>query len=1103
MRKLLLFTSALLCAASMWAQDPVVEGPWTQIAMKSHSCSNDVWPSIMFANLDNDKWLESTIKFWQDDDGVGYTINGKSTAHQKMAIFSTYKKEVELPSYASVKLTWKYQLRSKSTEHHSATCLYALQGTENDINMLSVDFSNHHDSQTGKEYLLDSYVNREQDGKTKKASEKTKDFVFDNLGGTEQLIKTWYLLLTHVTAAGDNAKDGLHEWGSFKSVSFNTTLTYRTIISFDANGGTGTMDAQTIDGSGKLSPNAFTREGYIFAGWATSADGPVVYPDQAMVTVTESNKGPQTLHAVWTEWGKGKVEGPWTQLERKTNVCPNDQVPTKTFNTMNDQQWSGTITDGVEGYGTGYSYVGASPNTSKMGIFSTYVDSAVVPEYALMTLNWKYRLYSKCTGHHSTVCLYALPGSYNDIKNLEVEFTNQYDGSHAGAAYLLAYHKNEKQDGNVYGSSQKTAVLTFDNRTGSTEQTKKWFMLMTYVMGSAGGKTGLNECGSFKSISIDTTYTYRKIVHFDANDGTGTMADQIIDGSGTLPGNRFTKPGYIFAGWALASDGSVVYTDGAAITASANDKGPVTLYAKWAEGGDWSKPTTEGPWTQLEWKTMTCANSENPSIAFSAMDNTLWGDSSLIKGWSDDDGIGFTVKGKSKQSTKLGIFSTYKNGVEAPSYSYLKMTWRYKLSSKSTKHHSTTCLYGLQGTYNEITSLNVYFFNEVPGDEQQRLAYFNHTNQDGEKRSTDEQTYIIEIDNRNSSIQQAQTWYLLLTHVIAASDAKSGLHEWGAFKSVSTQTEWIYRKIVSLDKNGGSGEMNGPVIDNIGTLPANTFTRTGYAFAGWALAPDGEVVYADGATIKATADDKGPVTLYAVWTPSAYAISYELDGGTATNPDSYAVNTALALTDPTKEDYTFLGWTGSNGNVPQKNVSIIKGMTGDKEYTAHWMSNAVAGTIELINAIGTVEYTDACEQKIDTARLEYDALSEEEQALVTNIGILTAAEDAYQAARENAEGNTTVNFMQGEASIGSQKIDLDYPVAPVIYGYTFLYWKVAGKNLSDGTIRLQAVYQSDDPTDIDETIVNGQSSNRKFIKDGNLYILKDEFIYTINGQKVK
>ena len=52
-------------------------------------------------------------------------------------------------------------------------------------------------------------------------------------------------------------------------------------------------------------------------------------------------------------------------------------------------------------------------------------------------------------------------------------------------------------------------------------------------------------------------------------------------------------------------------------------------------------------------------------------------------------------------------------------------------------------------------------------------------------------------------------------------------------------------------------------------LPAVSFSRTDYAFTGWALTPTGSVAYKDQATVK-NLDTDGEVTLYAKWTQTTF-----------------------------------------------------------------------------------------------------------------------------------------------------------------------------------------------------------------------------------------
>ena len=63
---------------------------------------------------------------------------------------------------------------------------------------------------------------------------------------------------------------------------------------------------------------------------------------------------------------------------------------------------------------------------------------------------------------------------------------------------------------------------------------------------------------------------------------------------------------------------------------------------------------------------------------------------------------------------------------------------------------------------------------------------------------------------------------------------------------------------------------------------------------------------------------------------------------------------------------------------------------------------AIADTESKIDAIGTVELTDACKAKIDAARKAYDALNKEQQAKVSNYETLTDAEAEYQKLADKA-----------------------------------------------------------------------------------------------------
>ena len=108
--------------------------------------------------------------------------------------------------------------------------------------------------------------------------------------------------------------------------------------------------------------------------------------------------------------------------------------------------------------------------------------------------------------------------------------------------------------------------------------------------------------------------------------------------------------------------------------------------------------------------------------------------------------------------------------------------------------------------------------------------------------------------------------------------------------------------------------------------PSEDPTKTGYTFAGWDKTIPGTMPAED-------------VTVKAQWKVVNYSITYDLDGGTVEgNPNSYTVESDFTLKNPTKEGYTFAGWSGTGFSGTEKAVTI-KNATGNREYTANWTAN--------------------------------------------------------------------------------------------------------------------------------------------------------------------
>ena len=147
----------------------------------------------------------------------------------------------------------------------------------------------------------------------------------------------------------------------------------------------------------------------------------------------------------------------------------------------------------------------------------------------------------------------------------------------------------------------------------------------------------------------------------------------------------------------------------------------------------------------------------------------------------------------------------------------------------------------------------------------------------------------------------------------------------------------INQYTITFDTAGGSEIA--PITQDYGTAVTapEPPAKPGYTFTGWNPA------------LPATMPAEN-LTVTAQWTVNQYTITYDLDGGTAEgNPDTYTVETdAFTLKNPTRPGYTFTGWSGT-GLTGEDNltVTIPKGSTGNRSYTAHWSLNTYSITYDL------------------------------------------------------------------------------------------------------------------------------------------------------------
>lgn len=140
---------------------------------------------------------------------------------------------------------------------------------------------------------------------------------------------------------------------------------------------------------------------------------------------------------------------------------------------------------------------------------------------------------------------------------------------------------------------------------------------------------------------------------------------------------------------------------------------------------------------------------------------------------------------------------------------------------------------------------------------------------------------------------------------------------------------------ISINANGGSFDNVEIVVkNNKTTLP--TPARSGYTFSGYSIVDNGDVAYYTNIN---NVNELNGKKLYAKWNTITYSISYNLNGGSiSSQPTNYNIEQTITLPTPTRNGYTFTGWTGTGVGSAKKNVTISNGI-GDRSYTANWSKN--------------------------------------------------------------------------------------------------------------------------------------------------------------------
>ena len=391
-------------------------------------------------------------------------------------------------------------------------------------------------------------------------------------------------------------------------------------VKFDGNGNTsGSMSNQsfTYDQAQNLTANGYSKIGYSFAGWSTSANGSVEYSNsQSVSNLTSTNNETVTLYAVWTAntytvtLNKQSGSGGSSSVTATYNsAMPAITTPSRTGYSFQGY-YTGTIGSGTKYYDNNGKSARNWDKASDTTLFAYWEANGYT-----LTMNangGSISSNSNWTGSGSSVTKTVkydsqygtLPTSSN-ISRTGYTFDNWWTSGSGGSRVYTTTVMNSTSGATIYAHwTPNIYKITLDKQSGSggtneiylkyntawcsnssgtatitsiTKPTRTGYTFGGYYTDKNGAGTQIiNASGSITGsktyiASADTLYakwtanTYSIV--YDANGGSGSMSNQSMtyDKASNLTTNTYTRQGYYFVGWKIDYASAGIFKDSTGI----------------------------------------------------------------------------------------------------------------------------------------------------------------------------------------------------------------------------------------------------------------------------------------------------------------------------------------------------------------------------------------------------------------------------------------------------------------------------------------------------------------------------------------------------------
>jgi uncharacterized repeat protein (TIGR02543 family) len=673
-------------------------------------------------------------------------------------------------------------------------------------------------------------------------------------------------------------------------------------VTFNANGGLGSMSNQVANVPTALTLNTFTRSGYTFAGWNTvSGGGGTSYADGA----TYSFIADMTLYAQWT-------------------VSPNHTV------IFNANGGTGSMNNQVENVPTpltlnaftrsGYNFAGW--NTAANGSGTAFTDGATYSFNADITL---YAQWSTLPNHTVTFNANGGTGSMsNQVANVPTALTlNAFTRS----GYSFA-------GWNTAANGSGTAYTDGATYSFSTDMTiyAQWTALPNHT------------------------------VTFNANGGTGTMSPQIANVPTALMTNTFTQTGYNFSNWNTAANGSgTTYANGATYSFSVD----MTLYAQWTVNPIVTSVATPSDATPEIGDTITVdINIDISGAALGSYTGTLDWNPAVLSYISNSGGLGGFTGAVNTSDTGTGHIVFNGANASGTTGNTIVLTITFNVVGAGTS--SLDLEYSSMAAAITFTNLLPYLTTTdgqvVTAALPNHTVIFNANG--GTGSMSNQVANVPTALTLNAFTRSGYSFAGWNTAANGSGTAYSNGATYSFSADMTLYAQWTVspNHTVTFNANGGTGSMSNQVANVPTALTLNAFTRSGYNFAGWNTAANGSgTAYANGATYSFSAD----ITLYAQWsTLPNHTVIFNANGGTGSMSNQVAnIPTALTLNAFTRSGYNFAGWnTASGGGGTAYANGATYSFSADLTLYAQWTAlpnhivtfNANGGTGSMSNQVANV-----------------------------------------------------------------------------------------------------------------------------------------------------